>query len=165
MRQQDANRALLVGFLRDEDREFTWDFGVTMCGSTGCAVGAAMHLGIIRRSRFCSGSSAAELCEAIGLPVHERDIFWSYEGRYGAPSSRRRWSPTRSRKSPRGQPVDLVLTDRRDRAEFTAAVECPNGGSVTITSTESLTSSVIAAQSDALGRLTDLVGLIASPAP
>jgi len=63
-----------------------------------------------------------------------------------------------------GQAVDLALTDRKDRSGFEATVECPQGGSVHISSTDSSTSAVVNALSAAMQSLTTLVAKIAGTA-
>jgi hypothetical protein len=63
-----------------------------------------------------------------------------------------------------GQDVDLALTDRKDRSGFEATVECPGGGSVHISSTDSSTSAVVNALSAAMQSLTTLVAKVAGTA-
>ena len=52
-----------------------------------------------------------------------------------------------------GQPVKMRLADAKDRSGFTMAVTCGPDGGVTVTTADSSASAVIAAQSEALARL------------
>jgi len=56
-----------------------------------------------------------------------------------------------------GQPVNLVLQDRKDRSAFEGEITCPGGGRVWITSTDSSTSAVLAKQAEITDRLVGLV--------
>jgi hypothetical protein len=61
-----------------------------------------------------------------------------------------------------GQQVDLELVDAKDRSGFTMEVSCPGGGSMSIASTDSSTSTVLAQQAAIVSKLTDLVaGMVA----
>lgn len=64
-----------------------------------------------------------------------------------------------------GQPVKLTMHDAKDRSAFDASATCPQGGGLTITSSESSTSQVLSAMSANIDKLTALVGaLIMAPA-
>ena len=63
-----------------------------------------------------------------------------------------------------GQETHFTITDRKDRGVFDLEATCPQGGSVRISTSDSSTSSVIAAQADALAKsaaaLGSLVGAV-----
>jgi hypothetical protein len=58
-----------------------------------------------------------------------------------------------------GMPVAFHLRDMKDRSGFTASVTCPThpGGSLTIASTDSSTSTVLAEQAALLDKMTSLL--------
>ena len=64
-----------------------------------------------------------------------------------------------------GQPFEVHLTDRKDRATFEVAITCPDGGGMTIMSSDSSTSAVIAAQAAFAKQIVAAVGGIAAAAP
>lgn len=67
-----------------------------------------------------------------------------------------------------GQPFKLTMADYKDRGEFSFMAECQGGGSVAMTSTESLTSPVAQTNAQVTGKLADLIGQmlsVASPLP
>ena len=64
-----------------------------------------------------------------------------------------------------GQPFTVQLHDKKDRAGFSAEVVCSDGSKMLITSSDSMTSTVIAAQADAIAKLGDVVTKLAASAP
>ena len=64
-----------------------------------------------------------------------------------------------------GQPFTIQLRDQKDRAGFAAEVTCADGSKLLITSSDSMTSTVIAAQADAIAKLGDVVTKLAAAAP
>ncbi len=63
-----------------------------------------------------------------------------------------------------GQNIDLQLVDKKDRSGFEGTIECPGGGRVHISSTDSSTSAVVNALSAAMQSLTMLVAKVAGTA-
>lgn len=67
-----------------------------------------------------------------------------------------------------GQDASFRLSDMKDRSQATAVVECPGGGMITISTADSSTSAVIAAQAgllEQLGALVAQLAIAAAPVP
>jgi hypothetical protein len=61
-----------------------------------------------------------------------------------------------------GQPFSVQLADRKDRSGFTAVAKCPDGGELSITSSDSSTSAVIATQAELAAQLSQVIADLAS---
>lgn len=61
-----------------------------------------------------------------------------------------------------GQAVDFAVKDAKDRSGFDASIECPGGGGVHISSTDSSTSAVINAMAGMINQLTQSVAQLAA---
>ena len=64
-----------------------------------------------------------------------------------------------------GQPVSLSMVDKKDRSGFTATVTCPNGGTVTLATSDSSTSAYVKTLVDGLVGMADKLAKTALVAP
>ena len=63
-----------------------------------------------------------------------------------------------------GAPVKLSMVDRKDRTAFALNVECPEGGSVAIDTSESSTSQVLEKQIDLTAKIIDVIPALGAAA-